>query len=195
MTPDIQGFILIGGQSRRMGRDKSQLRLGQQTFVERIANAIAHHAGEISLIGENQNNAAFSFPVIADLRSHWGALGGIHTALEHCQTPWALIVACDLPFVTADLIDTLARHRTSYDAVVPVQKSNQWQPLCALYSRGACLPPARELISAGERRARALIESVNACLVNEEALNVAPHVLLNVNTPEEYAAARKLIED
>ncbi len=186
---DLQGFILVGGESRRMGRDKTQLRLGQQTFVERIAEALSGLTGEITLVGHNDNCASYGMPVISDVCERSGPLGGIYTSLAHCAAPWAVIVACDLPFVTTHFLRALSVYREGYDAVVPVQKDGRWQPLCALYSRASCLPLARELITGGERRSRALVRKAVTCFVPEESFHASEHPLINVNTTEEYAAA------
>lgn len=188
---DFQGFILVGGESRRMGRDKAQLRLGRRTFVERIAEALSGLTGEITLVGRNDNCAPYGMPIISDVYERWGPLGGIYTSLAHCASSWAVIIACDLPFVTAEFLRALSIHRENYDAVVPVQRDGQWQPLCGLYSRASCLPLARELIAAGERRPRALVRKARTCFVPEESFHATGHLLMNVNTPEEYAAALK----
>lgn len=186
---DFQGFILVGGESRRMGRDKAQLRLGQQTFVERIAEALSELTGDVTLVGRNDNCAPYGMPMISDVYERCGPLGGIYTSLAHCARPWAVIVACDLPFVTTDFLRALCFHRKGYDAVVPVQKDGRWQPLCALYSRELCLPLAHELITSGERRPRALVRKAVTCFLPEESFHAAQRALVNVNTPEEYAAA------
>ena len=151
---DIDGFILIGGASSRMGADKAQLELGGQSFVERIAQALSSIADRVSVVGARQDAAqglhkpdrqgrqkARGHPqkpdrrggqltrgqlqkpdrqggqearlglrnlsYVPDLIPSWGALGGIHAALKASQADWAVIVACDLPFVTGELFARL----------------------------------------------------------------------------------------
>lgn len=188
---DIEGFILIGGKSSRMGADKAQLRLGRQSFVERIAAALLSISDSVRVVGAE--GAGGRWPIVADVHKEWGALGGLHAALDACRAEWAAIVACDLPFVTVELFERLADLRGSFDAVVPIQSDARLQPLCALYRTSACLSRARELIAEGERRPRRLVELVSARRVGFDELadlRGAELFFTNVNTPSDYARAR-----
>ena len=186
----IQAFILAGGQSRRMGTDKSQLRIQNQTFTDRIAETLLEVTDSITLVGARHENSRF--PCVADVYPNWGALGGLHTALANCGREWALVVACDLPFVTAELFDYLASLRAEHDAVVPLQPDNRPQPLSALYRVEACLQRATELIEAGRRRPLDLLELVNTRWVpfgELTNLDQAESFFANINTPYDYEAA------
>ena len=159
--PDLEGFILAGGASSRMGEDKSRLRLGGRTFVERIARALAPFAPHVSLVSSRPEAAAHGLPVVHDLYEARGALGGIHAALAGCRAPWAIVVSCDLPFVTRELFERLLSLRTGVeDAVAPVQDDGRPQPLCALYAAAPCARAADELIRADELRPRELLRRV-----------------------------------
>src|SRR5690348_2945997 len=127
----LQAFILAGGQSSRMGTDKSQLRVENETFIDRIATELGTVADSISLVGARHSHPRF--PSVADVYSNWGALGGLHAALAACTSEWAIIVACDLPLVTADLFKHLESLRQDHEAVVPLQSDGRPQPLAALY--------------------------------------------------------------
>ncbi|MEJ7710272.1 MAG: molybdenum cofactor guanylyltransferase [Pyrinomonadaceae bacterium] len=169
MIAELQGFILIGGRSSRMGSDKSQLLIGQRSFVDRISEALYGITNGVSLVGENTFCDASPLPLIPDLRPHWSALGGIESALANCRQPWAVIVACDLPFVTSNFLRSLASHREGYDAVAPVQRCGRPQPLCAFYSRDTCLQTIDELITHGERRPLELLRKVKTNYVDEQS--------------------------
>lgn len=187
----ISGYILVGGASRRMARDKAELRLGAQTFLSHIAAAVGSVAGSVTLVGARQNAASDNLPLIPDARPQWGALGGIHTAVAHCRKPWALVVACDLPFITSGFLDFLAAQRARHhDAVVPIQTEGLPQPLCAFYRRRPTARETARLIAAGEHRPRVLLERLRARYVPEESYETrAASFLLNINTPQEYARA------
>ena len=88
-----EGFILAGGASSRMGRDKARLRLGAETFVARIARALAAIASEVSVVSARADAAEFGLPVVADIYSGRGALGGLHAALVACRAPWTAVVS------------------------------------------------------------------------------------------------------
>jgi molybdopterin-guanine dinucleotide biosynthesis protein A len=192
---EVEGFILVGGASSRMGTDKARLKLDGLNFVERIASALASITTRASLVGALERDAAWpQLPVVSDVHVKWGALGGLHAALAAGRTEWAAVVACDLPFVTGELFVRLASLRENFDAVVPVQADGRLQPLCALYRTRTTLPRVEELIANGERRPRALLSRIQTRTVAFEELSDltgADSFFLNVNTPEDYAHARK----
>jgi molybdopterin-guanine dinucleotide biosynthesis protein A len=185
----IEAFILAGGQSRRMGTDKSQLRLENQTFTERVAETLEQVSDAIILVGARHEHAKYKS--VADVYPGWGALGGLHAALAACESEWAIVVACDLPFVTAGLFNYLALLRENCDAVVPLQPDERPQPLAALYRIEPCRQRAAELIESGRRRPRDLLELVNTRWVpfNElRNLDQAEKFFVNINTPDDYHA-------
>src|SRR5215211_7458744 len=144
----MEAFILAGGASRRMGTDKSQLLIERQTFADRITETLLAIADSVTLVG----GLGANHPRVADIYPQWGALGGIHAALAACESEWAIVVACDLPFVTAELFSFLAELHLDHETVVPIQQDGRPQPLAALYRVGPCLRRATELIEAGRRR-------------------------------------------
>src|SRR4051812_39779343 len=190
---DLDGFILTGGASHRMGSDKASLELGGRNFVERIYAALGSISERISLVGGREGAARPAWPVVPDIHVKWGALGGLHAALSACRAEWAAVVACDLPFVTGDLFVRLASLRENFDAVVPVQADGRLQPLCSLYRAPVCLARAGDLIAAGERRPRTLLDHVRARKVAHQELSDlggAERFFVNVNTPDDYRNAQ-----
>lgn len=184
----IEGFILAGGQSRRMGTDKSRLTLNGQTFAERIAEQISAITRVARVVG---GPTTPSHPAtVPDVYPKWGALGGVHAALSACSMDWALIVACDFPLVTSELFNRLAVLREGFDAVAPIQSDGVPQPLCALYRVAPCLARADSLIKSDERRPIALLQSVKTRWVPYDqiaSLEGASHFFDNINTPQDYA--------
>jgi molybdopterin-guanine dinucleotide biosynthesis protein A len=187
----FEAFILAGGASSRMGTDKSRLLLENQTFVERIADSLLTVTNSIRLVGGRENS---QLPTVPDIYPQWGALGGLHAALSACRSEWAIVVACDLPFVTSELFRSLASLRSNHDAVVPIQPDGRPQPLAALYRVDPCARRATELIEAGRRRPLDLLESVNTRWVEfAEIANLAQaeRFFVNINTPEDYYEATR----
>lgn len=195
---EVEGFILVGGASSRMGRDKAQLTLNGRSFVERIDGALRAVALKTKTVGAKGLGYSLKLPDVPDIYSGWGALGGLHAALEACEAVWAAVVACDLPFVTGALFRRLLSLGEDSEAVVPRQADGRLQPLCALYRRSPCAQAARQLIAEGERRPRALVKAVRARLVAwEEISDVegADELFTNVNTPEDYRRALAFFGD
>jgi molybdopterin-guanine dinucleotide biosynthesis protein A len=196
---DIEGFILAGGASSRMGTDKSRLSLGGRTFVERVERALRPLTARVSVVSSRPDASSFGLPVVPDIHESRGALGGLHAALKGCGAGWAAVVSCDLPFVTGGLLLRLASFvDEGVEAVVPHQSDGRPQPLCALYASAACLAVAEDLIRAGELRPRVLLERVRTRrLAFDELSDLAGARLFfhNVNTPDDYAEALGMMSD
>lgn len=193
----IAGFILAGGRSRRMGKDKWNLVLEGRSFVDRIAEEIKGVASSVAVVGAPDNSLASedslakatNLETVPDVFPQWGALGGIHAALSHCDAEWALVVACDFPFVTGELFFRLASLRDNFEAVAPMQNDQIPQPLCTLYRVAPCLQVAERMINSGERKPIALLQSVHTrwVLFSEVAdIAGAARFFDNINTPQDY---------
>jgi molybdopterin-guanine dinucleotide biosynthesis protein A len=199
---DVEGFILVGGQSSRMGSDKSQLVFGGQTAVERVATALRPLTSRVRVVGARDSGTFANLENVPDKYDRWGALGGIQTALVACESEWAVIAACDLPFVSAELFAWLwliasQAAGESFDAIVPIQPDGRPQPLCAIYRRETCAAAAARLIAAGEHKPRALLSSMKTRWVDFTELSDLPGAsdfFLNVNTPSDYECAQELLE-
>ena len=193
---DVEGFILVGGASRRMGKDKAAVVIDDATCLERVATALSAAVASMSLVGARRSYDGVSLENVPDVHPGWGALGGIHAALSTTKKDWALIVACDLPFVTPELFQRLKSFiAEGLDAIVPIQSDGRPQPLCALYRRRTCLPEIEALIAAGEHTPRALLAKVSTRRVEFAELKDLPgaeHFFLNLNTVEDLEAAKKL---
>jgi len=188
---DTEAFILTGGASRRMGTDKSQLLIEGQTFTARLAETLLKLTDSVRAVGSEADSTVRSVP---DVYPQWGALGGLHAALSACTREWAIVVACDLPFVTAELFSFLAEKRLDHDAVVPIQEDGRPQPLAALYRVEPCRQRATELIEAGRRRPLNLLEVVKTRWVSfAEIRNLeqAERFFVNINTPSDYYEATR----
>ena len=196
---ETEGFILAGGASSRMGEDKSRLELGGRTFVESAAEALRAVATRVSVVSSRPDAESHGLTVVPDLRAGLGALGGLHAALKSCRAEWAAVVACDLPFVTCELLARLASVRSGgLDAVAPLQEDGRVQPLCAFYRARACAERVDELIRTDELRPRVLLSRVRSRLVAFEelrGLEGSRRFFLNVNTREDYARAMERMKD
>lgn len=197
---DVEGFILVGGQSSRMGSDKSRLAFGKQTAVERIAAALRPLTTTVRLVGARIQAEAIGLDSVPDTHERWGALGGIQAALGACHSEWAVIVACDLPLVSYELFlrlwQLVQRNPGTFDAIVPVQPDERPQPLCAIYRREPCSETVERLIAAGEHKPRALLRKVRTRWVEFREVADLPgavHFFLNVNTPHDYEQAVKAL--
>jgi molybdopterin-guanine dinucleotide biosynthesis protein A len=195
---DVEGFILVGGASRRMGEDKAGLSFDGKTSIERTAAQLAPVTSRVRLAGARQDLGRPPLENVPDIHPQWGALGGIHAALVACRNRWALIVACDLPFVTTELLARLEGFRSAeVDAIVPIQPDERPQPLCALYRRETCLPRVEQLIDRDQHTPRALLATVNTKWVEFREIEDLPgsdQFFFNMNTPDDFTLAQRLIQ-
>ncbi len=180
------GFVLAGGQSIRMGRDKALLLLNGRTLVEHTAANVAAAAGNVTVIADPVRYAHLGLPVIADHYSGCGPLGGVITALTVTQQPWNLIVACDMPNAGRSFLEALltaaARQPADCECVAPWGLHGV-EPLCAVYHRQALA----KLQSARERNLLKM-QTVTASLQTTFLRIASVHHLRNINTPEDWAA-------
>ncbi|HVF46691.1 MAG TPA: molybdenum cofactor guanylyltransferase, partial [Pyrinomonadaceae bacterium] len=144
---DIDAFILVGGRSSRMGRDKATLELDGVTLVDRAAATITKAFDPSSIVlvasGPEQVLSIFghehSFRFVFDVYPDRGPFGAIHAALANARTSWIFVMACDLPLVTPDLLHVLSEYLADdVDAVASVQPDGKPQPLCAFYRVESC---------------------------------------------------------
>jgi molybdopterin-guanine dinucleotide biosynthesis protein A len=192
----IEAFILAGGASTRMGKDKAELLLDNQSFIQRIADTLFAVTRSVTVVGRSSSDSRLKTAV--DVYPSWGALGGLHAALQACTTDWAFVIACDLPFVTSQLVSHLADKRNQYEAVVCLQTDGRPQPLCGFYRVEPCLSLAAKLIEQGKRRPLDLLESVNTHWVPFSELTElarSEEFFVNINTPEDYYEAIRIEAD
>ncbi len=197
---DVEGFILVGGNSSRMGKDKSQLMLGGRTTVDWVAQAMSSVVKRTSLVGSHF--AREPLPHVRDLVKSWGPLGGIQAALHAATADWCLVIACDFPFVTSELLERLlsycAGNAKVIDAVVPIQPDGYPQPLCAVYKRLPCLVAADQAIANEEHSPRALLDRVTTRYVEFAELSDlqgSQNFFFNLNTPETFERAVLLMRE
>jgi molybdenum cofactor guanylyltransferase len=194
-TEQIAGFVLAGGKSSRMGRDKALLEIGGVPVLVRTARLVESVTGSATVIagaiananasasagansntttGENPNTDAnagayrsLGLRLIGDDWPGAGPLGGIATALRASGAGWSLVVACDLPYLTKEWLDYLCARAFSSaaDAVVPMN-INSAEPLCAMYHKRA-EQALVSLVSNGTRKVHDGLKSI--CVETIEA--------------------------
>lgn len=207
MTKNFSGYVLAGGKSSRMGTDKAFLKSGGETFLERAARALSTGCGgRVKIVINEKQKAKFekgfgSFEFVFDVFPECGALGGIHAALKNCESDFALILACDLPFVTAGAIRALTEialnSNEDISAVVPKQLDGRIQPLCAVYKIKFCLPKIEELlkkeISFSMRDFLKLIP-VQLVETNELMTDKTADLFFNINRPSDFQKLKSMAE-
>jgi molybdopterin-guanine dinucleotide biosynthesis protein A len=202
----MNAIILAGGLSRRMnGTRKAFLRLGEETFLERILGVLGPFVDSFLIVtNEPDRYAGFGAQVVRDEREGVGPLMGICSGLKASQSETSFVTAVDTPLLARDLVRHLSEDGDECDARVP-RWHGDVQPLCAVYSR-RCLPAIERVL--GQERAGAgnsprgriiaFFPLVRVCIVEEPAVRkLDPEGIsfFNVNTREDYESLRSLATD
>jgi molybdopterin-guanine dinucleotide biosynthesis protein A len=104
---DVAGYILVGGKSSRFGRDKALVEVGGRPLALRVVDALSPVTGTVTLVGAPEKYRHLGLRVIPDLLADFGPLAGILAALDDSQRAWNLLLACDMPRVTAGFLTFL----------------------------------------------------------------------------------------
>ncbi len=175
--------ILAGGQSRRMGRNKSLLPMRGQPMISHIADQLRPHFAEL-MVGAN-DAALYGFlglPVVADREPGSGPLMGIVSCLEAAQHELLFVTGCDIPEMNLDFIREMVPLAEGHDIVMPIDAEGRLEPLFAIY-RKTVIVPALALLAAGCRRVMDLLPGQR---VAHPAIPAG--WIRNLNTPADYAA-------
>jgi len=176
-----------------MGKEKALLEFAGTTLLERALATLREVTPEAYIVGARERFERFG-RVVEDIYRERGPLGGIHAALGASQAEWNIILAVDLPFVTAALLRFLVeRARESKAAVTVPRVGERFQPLCAVYRRefGGT---AQEALEAGENKVDRLFAPATARIVEEEELarfTFTAGMFDNLNTPGDVERARR----
>ena len=193
------GAILAGGAATRFGgEDKSALVVGGRTILERQLASLRSVVGSILLI---TNDPSCVVPpdvqIVGDEVRGAGAIGGLFTALARAPTPWTLVVACDMPFVTAPFLAHLCAIAESGDADVVIPRTHDGvQPLCAAYARRV-VGIVRRQIDSQSLKMRDVLAHVRVREVGPteiDAFDKGNSLFLNINSPEDYRRAIEVAE-
>ncbi|HTU35101.1 MAG TPA: molybdenum cofactor guanylyltransferase [Candidatus Acidoferrum sp.] len=132
----VGAFVLAGGQSSRMGRDKALLEFDGVPMIVRTVRLVEGITGRAIIVGERESYQQLSLRVIRDDWPGAGPLGAIATALRASACRWNLIVACDLPYLTREWLEFLIGRalESNADALLPMNNRGA-EPLCAMYAK------------------------------------------------------------
>ncbi len=207
MASQLSGLVLAGGQSRRLGQDKTLLRLwGEQgpTLLEATVARLGAVCDEVLVVGLVPSaRPGLPARLVPDRFPGTGALGAIYTGLQEAKYPFALAVACDMPFLDEELLRHMAGLPRDYDVLIPRVPSNQeageyhLEPLHAIYGR-SCMEPILRSLEKGQRKIIDFFPEVRVCYLEQEELasfEPLERVFQNINTPEDLTRVMELLNE
>ena len=196
---NVTGVVLAGGRSRRLGRDKAVELVGGEPLISRVIGRMSEVADEIVVVVNGIERASeLPLPqdaiVVVDAYPDKGSLGGIFSGLRAGREDWAMVVACDMPFVNVALLKHILGQREECDAVVPILDGRP-EPIHAAYSK-VCLPAIEKKILADDLKIAGFFDDVRVKFVGQidvEKLDPDRLSFFNINTEQDLKKAAELI--
>lgn len=181
----IEGVLLTGGESRRMGKDKALLPIDGVPQAERIVQGLASIGIQTTTLGREPTPGARFLPDSEEFAGPIAALARFRPTAE-----LVFVASCDLPRFDPALVPFLASRIGDRDAAAPI--AEEWrQPLCALY-RASAMEVLKDLDQTGGRCAMKWLDRLSIREVGPEEFVEAgldPLIALGANTPEELERA------
>ncbi len=189
--------IQAGGQSSRMGEDKALKPFLERPLIQRVVDRLLPIADELIVTTNRPEAYAFlGLRLFPDVKPGRGALGGLYTAIASAAHPMVAVVACDMPFASAALMEAATKLMEDEHVDVVIAKGVEgYEPLHAVYRRETCLPAIEDSIEADQWKVIVWFPQVKVrVLTAEEIKSADPEGLAfwNVNTPEEFAEAERI---
>jgi molybdenum cofactor guanylyltransferase len=202
------GFLQAGGGSTRFGTDKALVEIAGKTMLRRTGELLAGVCDDVHVVAPASKYEASPWPILSDRWPGEGPLGGILTALlylaklaavetETGSRSWALVLSCDMPFLTHAFLSSLWRSagRSRAQVVVP-QSGNGLEPLCACWRVGA-IADVQAAFDAGVRKVTDAMKRVPMEVLDESTwkrFDSDGRLFWNMNTAEDYEEARRVLE-
>jgi len=193
--PEVSGFVLAGGASRRMGVEKAGLPIGAEKMVDRQVRLLRAVCRSVSIIGPANRFAGAGIPVYEDEIPGRGPLGGIHTGLRRTRTEFSLFLSCDMPLLEERFLRYLCEQALASraSATLPPPWAKGRYPLCAVLRR-RLLARIRSCLAAGQNQVGRVFSKCRPRTLSKAELaqeRFSPRIFYNLNTPEEYEKVRQ----
>lgn len=185
----MTGIILAGGAGRRFGKNKAFLKWGKQTLLEYTLAKLQPFFQEIiiSVRTLRQYQHLEGVHLVKDILPQPSSLVGLYSALQSANYPYAFVLACDMPWVSARFIRYLINNIKDYDVIVP-KTSGGLEPLCAVYSR-RCLKPIKTQLACHDFKVTNFLTQVKVRIIqlaDLDWLRNPEREFININTPDDY---------
>ena len=193
----MTAIILAGGKSSRLGRNKALQVLGGKSLIQRVVERLDVLSAEIVIVtagGEGMPvSSAATIKTVPDIYAGRGPLVGLYSGLSASTSQQAIVVGCDMPFLSIGLLQYMAQISSAFDIVVP-RIEDKVEPLCAVYST-TCIPAIRELLEHDELKVNRLFGMVQVRYVGEDEIDRFDPELLsffNINSRADLVRAGQI---
>lgn len=187
-------YILAGGKSSRMGRDKGLLMLSGKSITQILIEKLGTCFNEIVIVSNNQDYEQFGCKVIPDAIQNIGPAGGIYTALDNCNCDKIFVISCDMPFVNTDAIAFMVEKFEGHDIVLPFYQ-NHPEPLFSVLSK-SCLEVWKKSIDKGVFKLQDIMANFNTLHLHVDKNDLfGEDFFFNVNTESHLEEAKRKLEN
>ncbi len=200
MKSKLTGVILAGGKSKRLGRDKALETFNGEPLILKVISSIETLVDEIILVvNDDKRKNDFSFmknvTFATDKFSDAGSLGGIYTGLHESNNLNALFLACDMPFISMNILSLLINKiQLNPDIIIPEYNGFK-QSTHAIYNKN-CLPVIKNQLKRGEYKISKIFKKCNTLLINEHEINQCEKdtkSFYNINYEYELEKAKQML--
>lgn len=181
--PDINGIILAGGKSERMGTPKAFLEFQGKPFIWYCIEALKPLTKKIVVVSDDSRFEAFPITRISDEIKESGPVGGLYSGLNYSNTQFNLVLSCDVPCIQTSMLQRLVEAMDETIDVIQLAGPEKSHPLLALYQK-RCTNYLKQQLENDERRLREVVAPLKTktlIITGEEAKQ-----LKNINTKKEY---------
>lgn len=188
---NISAFILCGGKSSRMGTEKGLVNYNNKPFIQLVIDAIVPITTNIFLVTDNQEYTDFNYPLVADIYKNKGPVGGIFSALDRSETENNLILSCDIPKISTNVIKNyLINNISDQKDVIFLSDDKNIYPLIGIYNKSV-KPKFSEAISSNRIKLLSLLNELNCQVIKVNPRDFES--LKNINTQDELKILEKEI--
>ena len=190
---DVTCAILAGGKSSRMGRDKATLEVCNKPLIQQVYEKARHVFRKILIVSsQHEQLNSIEAPIVKDIFPFRSSIVGIASALLSANTPYVFVLACDMPFVTAQSIEHVLKEVHEEDIIIPRTRYG-FEALHAVYNR-SCLSIMLTHIAIQRLKVTDIFPFFSVREVGEHQafLNKEISVFTNINVEEDLSLVQRL---
>lgn len=193
---DVTGIILAGGKSSRMGAEKGLQELSGKPLIQYAIDALSGLCNTIIISSSSEAYHSLGYKVVADVIPGIGPMGGIYSTLQQSKTEKNLILSCDLPFASAELMSYILENSKGYKVAVPWLGDQHYEPLCGFYHL-SILTQINAFIENNNYKLPDLFNeiNINKLVINNKQDFYQEDLFLNVNSKHDLATAENLMRN
>lgn len=178
----MQIAILCGGKSSRMLSEKGLVLYKNKPLIEHVIAAVLPISSNIQLITNSHDYDYLNCKIINDIKLDKGPIGGIYSALVNSDSEINLILSCDIPLISTEiLLELIEKHNINFDVTV-FEDRKRMHPLIGIYSK-KILPILKRAIVEKELKMMNLFPKIKHQLIDIKDEN--RHNFKNINTVTE----------